>query len=321
MKKATGTILIVLLVLTLGVAGTLGVILFQKNGEIDDLNSDLRRSDRTIEDYEEKIQEQTETAEKEKKELEDKNQQLKTDIDELNARLDESNGELQAQKDKIPTADSVRFDESVGRIYQQGEYGDFCSKNDTYDTLQYTFSVMYNDRTDVVFAGDSLVERCSWDELYPDLEVKNRGIGGDSINGLRVRVDTIMLTKPEKIFVYVGINDILQGREVENIIGRYNELFDVLGGTGCKIYIQSLLPVSPNQGDAERICDAVYEINSKLKNMCKDRGFTFIDMWGEFAGEDWALREEYYYDGVHVNATAYKHWKEIIDPFVYEEFE
>ena len=68
MKKATGTILIVLLVLTLGVAGTLGVILFQKNGEIDDLNSDLRRSDRTIEDYEEKIQEQTETAEKEKKE-------------------------------------------------------------------------------------------------------------------------------------------------------------------------------------------------------------------------------------------------------------
>ena len=100
-----------------------------------------------------------------------------------------------------------------------------------------------------------------------------------------------------------------------------DELFDVLGGTGCKIYIQSLLRVSPNQGDAERICDAVYEINSRLKNMCNDRGFTFIDMWGEFAGEDWALREEYYYDGVHVNATAYKHWKEIIDPFVYEEFE
>ena len=318
MKKTTGTVLIIMLLLCLVSVGILGFMVLQKNGEIDDLNSDVRRANRTIEGYEEEIAQQQETFSKEKQELEQNNQMLEDEKEQLNAKLQATEDELTAQQDKIPTSDSVVFDESVGRIYQQGEYGDFCNKNDTYDTREYTFSTMYNNRTDVVFAGDSLVERAAWEEVYPDLEVKNRGIGGDTINGLRVRVDTIMRTNPEKIFVYVGINDILQGREVTNIVGRYNELFDVLAGTGCKIYIQSLLPVSPDQGDALRICDAVYEINENLRNMCNDRGFTFINMWDQFAEGDWSLREEFYYDGVHVNATAYKKWKEIIDPFVYE---
>ena len=318
MKKGTGIVLMLMLLVCICMMGVLGFLLWQKNSEIDDLNSDIRRSDRTIEDYEEEIAQQQDAFSKEKQELEQKNQTLKDEKEQLTAQLKDAEDELAAQKEHTPDVGNVVIDENVGRVYQSG-YGEFCDANDTYDTRQYMFSTVYNYPTDVVFAGDSLVERCNWEELYPDLAVKNRGIGGDSINGVRVRLETIMLTQPKKLFIYVGINDILHGREVENIIGRYRELLDELSHYDCKIYIQSLMPVSASQDDAERICLDVNEINERLRGMCEERGFTFIDLWADYAGEDWALKDEYYYDGVHINATAYKHWKEILDPYIYEE--
>ncbi|MBR6256535.1 MAG: hypothetical protein IKR23_04070 [Lachnospiraceae bacterium] len=317
MKKGTGIALLLMLLLCICMTCVLGFLLWQKNSEIDDLNSDLRRDNRTIEGYEEQIAEQQDAFSKEKQELEQKNQKLKDEKDQLTAQLKDAEDELAAREEHIPATENVVIDENVGRVYQSG-YGEFCDANDTYDTRQYMFSTMYNYPTDVVFTGDSLVERGSWEELYPDLSVKNRGIGGDTINGLRVRIDTIMLTQPKKLFIYVGINDVLHGREVESILGRYGELFDVLDQYDCQIYIQGIMPVSSSQYDAERICLDVNEINERLREMVEDRGYTFIDLWSEFAGDDWALREEYYYDGVHVNAAAYRHWKEILDQYIYE---
>ena len=318
MKKSTGSILLLMLLLCIATVGILFFLLMRKNNEADELESDLRRSKRDLEEYEEQLADQADAFEKEKQELSDSNESLKKEKKSVEEELEETKAQLEEQAAHIPETGNVVINEGTPRVYQQGQYQEFCAPNDTYDTWQYKFSMIYNYPTDVVFAGDSLIERCSWDEMYPDLEVKNRGIGGDSINGLRVRIETIMQTKPKKVFIYIGINDILQGREVENIIGRYNELFDELSHYDCKYYVQAILPVASSQSDAERICLDVNEINERLRSICEGRGYTFIDLWSEFAGDDWALKDEYYYDGVHVNAAAYKRWKEIIDPYVYE---
>ena len=105
---------------------------------------------------------------------------------------------------------------------------------------------------------------------------------------------------------------------MNNIIGRYNELFDELSAYDCKIYMQSILPVSASQNGSEMINPDVEEINNRLMGICESRGITYINLWEQFKDDDGALRDEFYYDGVHINSTAYKRWKELIDQYVYE---
>ncbi len=213
----------------------------------------------------------------------------------------------------------------VRRIYLDNRYQQFTKENDPYDTKQYTYATIYSYPTDVVFLGDSLVERCTWNELFPDLEVKNRGIGGDTINGVLVRLDTVMKTQPKKIFLMVGINNLMNGNSVDQIIEDYGVLLDELQEIqeedGCKIYVESILPAGPEMKNASQLILDGREVNKAVKDMCSERGITYIDLTEAFSNEDLALNSEYDYDGVHINAKGYRVLRDILDDYVYEGFE
>ena len=261
-------------------------------------------------------QEEKEEELKEEKELLER--RLEREIKEHKEELEKARKETEEARAEIPITPVWEFDTEVGRVYQDSRYFSYADSGDNYDTRQYTYSMVWSAPTDVVFTGDSLVERCSWEEIYPDLEVKNRAIGGDTIGGLLARIPTIMRTQPKKVFISVGINDVLFQREVEEMAALYARLLDTFSEYDCRIYVQSILPVSGTLGDAERINGDSMALNGRIAEICAERGITFIDLWPEFANEDSYLRTEYHYDGVHVNAAAYKRWKELLDTYVYE---
>ena len=68
-----------------------------------------------------------------------------------------------------------------------------------------------------LFLGDSLTEYGNWRELFPGLDIKNRGIAGDTTDGVLHRLDGITALSPDKIFLMIGINDLLMGRSVKRI--------------------------------------------------------------------------------------------------------
>lgn len=216
------------------------------------------------------------------------------------------------------------IEENVKRIYEDTRYQQFAKANDPYDTKQYTFATMYSYPTDVVFLGDSLTERCSWNELFPDLNVKNRGIGGDTVNGVLVRMDTVMKTQPKKIFLMVGVNNLMNNNSVDQIIEDYSVLLDKLvkirDEDGVKIYVESILPAGPALKEASRIIMDGREVNKAVKSMCEERGITYIDLTDAFSNEDLALNSDYDYDGVHINARGYRALRDILDDYVYEGF-
>ncbi|MCR5251456.1 MAG: hypothetical protein K6E50_12705 [Lachnospiraceae bacterium] len=282
------------------------------------------------EELEERLEEEKED---ELEELESRFQEERTAEQEAHAKevtkLTEETSALEEERDRlkdeltdalsrIPAEQTVVIKEDVPRIYQQTHYEQYADRNDEYDTRQYIYSSLYSYPTDVVFVGDSLVARCNWAELYPDLNVKNRGIGADTIIGVRARVQSIIDTQPEKVFLEIGINDILMGRPVDVVVEYYGLLLDEFGMYDCKLYVTSILPVAASQNDSYRILVDTMDVNRQLAEMCEQRGLVFIDLWPAFAGEDQAMRDEFYYDGVHLNATAYKNWKEHIDAYVYE---
>ncbi|HPQ96908.1 MAG TPA: GDSL-type esterase/lipase family protein, partial [Thiolinea sp.] len=51
--------------------------------------------------------------------------------------------------------------------------------------------------------------------------MKNRGIGGDDTGGVLGRLDEVVRSRPDKIFLMIGTNDLSAGKSVEQIIANY----------------------------------------------------------------------------------------------------
>ncbi len=238
---------------------------------------------------------------------------------------EEGNPEDGGDEEEESSESGYRIVEDVKRIYEDHRYQEYAKENDPYDTKQYMYATVYSYPTDVVFLGDSLIERCNWNELFPDLNVKNRGIGGDTVNGVLVRLDTVMKTKPQKIFLMVGINNLMNGNSVDQIVEDYARLLDELvelrDEEGVKIYVESILPVGPEMKNASRIILDGREVNSRVKDMCAERDITYIDLTESFSNEDLALISDFGYDGVHINAKGYRVLRDKLESYVYEGFE
>ncbi|HKM18502.1 MAG TPA: GDSL-type esterase/lipase family protein, partial [Aliarcobacter sp.] len=64
-----------------------------------------------------------------------------------------------------------------------------------------------SDKFSIVMIGDSITDGAEWYELLQNSEVQNRGIGGDTTNGVLDRLNTINKSI-KKAFIMIGINDI-----------------------------------------------------------------------------------------------------------------
>jgi len=81
--------------------------------------------------------------------------------------------------------------------------------NASYIQRKTQFELMPERNTDIVFLGDSITARFEWQEYFSDLTVTNRGIDSDVTEGVLNRLDTVENQHPEKIFLMIGINDIM----------------------------------------------------------------------------------------------------------------
>ena len=64
-----------------------------------------------------------------------------------------------------------------------------------------------------VFLGDSNIEYGLWNEWFPALPSINRGIGGDTVKGVRQRLDSA-INEPIGVSLVIGSNDLAGAREV-----------------------------------------------------------------------------------------------------------
>ncbi len=194
----------------------------------------------------------------------------------------------------------------------------YAEENRDYDILELSYMNIHSYPTDVVFVGDSLTFRCPWNELYPELNVKNRGIGSDTINGLLARIDSITATKPKKVFLMVGINDLsdYSNCSIEELVENYLKIVNKFKEScpNCRVYVQSCLPVVDNNEFNKKI----EEFNNELKDNAQPLNYTFVDLYTDFVKLGETLPEIYRGDGVHLNGAGYEKWKSLIDEYVYE---
>jgi len=167
---------------------------------------------------------------------------------------------------------------------------------------------------DIVFLGDSITEGGEWSELFPDLPVRDRGIGGDTTAGVLARLSTVTGAQPVAIFLMIGTNDLSRPGGSAASLANYREIIDRIGreSPGTRLFVQSVLP----RAAAYRALIEAY--NRAIASVCRDPACSYVDLYGAFLGPEGALRAELTADGLHLNGRGYQLWQSLLAPRVGE---
>lgn len=164
--------------------------------------------------------------------------------------------------------------------------------------------------------GDSITQSGTWNEMFPDVRIANRGVGGDTARDIFARIDTVLSTKPEVAFVMVGVNDAALGEAPNEIFVNYVALVDALQRAGVDVVIQSTIECS------SKLCGAKLEVlralNNKLAALAAERGIDYINLNASLA-DDSGLKPGYTYDGTHLNGAGYQQWVDRISATMNEK--
>lgn len=184
------------------------------------------------------------------------------------------------------------------------------------------FELLPDNEKEIIFLGDSLIDRCEWSELFHNLIIKNRGISGDRTDGILLRIDEVVSSSPDKIFIMAGINDLSKGVNISDIVSNYEKIIKsiLFNSPNTKIYVHSVLPISDKLYKQYKKGNATNEnvniLNQYLKKLCSQYDLTFINLWPSFIDGKNQLNDVFTVDGIHLNGKAYLAWKSMIEKYV-----
>lgn len=169
-------------------------------------------------------------------------------------------------------------------------------------------------KNDIVFLGDSKTEGFPLSEIFQDVSIKNRGIGGNTTQDVLDRLNTITEGHPKKIFLEIGLNDISNNispqKTFQNFVLICKRISDESSET--KLIVQSITPTAKDQ---KGLNPKINQYNNLIQNFCKKNKIEFIDLHENFLkGSE--LNNEYTIDGVHLNAKGYILWSKILEPYI-----
>lgn len=200
------------------------------------------------------------------------------------------------------------------------------AQQEKYTTYYYQRATLFEKlpitSTDIVFLGNSLTDGCEWTELFGNPHIKNRGISGDEVMGIYDRIDPILKGKPAKIFLLTGVNDVSHDLTADSILVMYKKLVSKIKSDSpkTKLYIQSVLPVNDEFTRFPKVhnkTQVILDINKGLKQLAKENGYTYIDLYTHFiAPGTQSFDKKYTNDGLHLLGPGYLVWKEVLKPYV-----
>jgi lysophospholipase L1-like esterase len=168
----------------------------------------------------------------------------------------------------------------------------------------------------IVFAGDSQVEQCEWAELLPasGSPVLNRGISGDQTYGLLHRLNEVLRHRPTRIYVEIGINDLLLRVPEAEAMGRYAAIVERIRKVcpDSDVFLCSLLPVNNDMKYVGVDANAIQAFNAKVAQLANQYALPYLDFYTPLLDTEGRLSARYTDDGVHINGAGYGQLKKLV---------
>jgi lysophospholipase L1-like esterase len=162
----------------------------------------------------------------------------------------------------------------------------------------------------IAMVGDSLTEFAPWSGMFPDEDIANYGISGDTVGGVLARVPSILASHAKKVLVMIDINDLRDGQSVSSIVPTYLTLVEALGSDGAQVFVESTLCTSDRDVNMR-----VSELNAQLRTFCtaNPQRCEFIEVIDAVCPHDQLLADSSFAaDGLHLSPLGYERWKNAI---------
>lgn len=182
-----------------------------------------------------------------------------------------------------------------------------------YEQKRSLYESLPNTKREVIFLGNSITDTAEWAELLRNRRVKNRGISGDTSFGVLARLDEVTASKPAKIFLMIGINDLSRGIPDSLITRNFERIVRCIRQASPRttVYLQSVLPTNGSfpqfarhQGKTEHI----RVLNDALKRLATEPRQHYVDLHPYLADSSGQLDSRYTNDGLHLNGAGYVRW-------------
>ncbi len=164
----------------------------------------------------------------------------------------------------------------------------------------------------VVFLGDSITEGGDWNEFFPELRTLNRGIGGDSVAGVRGRLPSA-IHQPVAVSLLIGTNDLHglgETRDINGIAEQFRDLVTNIRVTvpDTPLYVNSVTPRTKSW------VTKIKALNQRYARIAANADATYIDLWPALADSEGALRKEFTRDHLHLTEPGYQAWVGVLRP-------
>lgn len=168
---------------------------------------------------------------------------------------------------------------------------------------------------DIVFLGNSITEQGgAWHEKVSNIKAKNRGISGDTTDGVLARLGELIYYKPSQVFILIGINDLFRNdMESKKVHGNIMQIVQRINSESkeTEIYIQTILPTTTKEINAK-----INETNVLLEKSQNHNAYTLINLYDEFVTDNGLMNMDLSSDGVHLNEKGYQVWAQKIKSLV-----
>jgi lysophospholipase L1-like esterase len=178
-----------------------------------------------------------------------------------------------------------------------------------YHHRQQLFEGLPERRGAVVFLGDSHIEQCEWQELVggDSARVLNRGISGDYVAGVLARLPEVLRHRPSKIYLLVGVNDLLFQTRPDEVGAQYRELVQRIRreSPDTELLLLSIPPVNNDLRNTRLDNTDIKTLNAHIAQIAHDFALRYLDLHARLTDPNGNLSAEFTEDGVHLNGAGY----------------
>ena len=152
-------------------------------------------------------------------------------------------------------------------------------------------------------------------EAQPDWQVLNRGVNGERTDQIAARFDRDVLAhRPEAVIIIAGVNDVYQGRSVEEATRHLRSMYDRAARAGIPAVAGSIVPYNTATPDQNA---RMHAINAWIADQAgRDVNLTFVDTRAAVASPEDPDRLAGSPDELHPDVDGYRRLADAGDPRV-----
>lgn len=154
----------------------------------------------------------------------------------------------------------------------------------------------------IVFAGGSTIARGNWSSYF-GFPVENDGVWGFESWQLLNAIDGYIASRPDKIFIMIGANNILNRHE-SILVGDIATIIEKIrrASPETQIFIMSILPVKNNFSNT-----LIESYNNQIQSLCNAKNVRYIYLYNLFKSSTAIIKSDYYLsDGIHLTEAGYQ---------------